>query len=212
MGTSFCHLALLELSDLTHAFRMTDWNLRNLLRSEPVLLNLRDGLKKIGGPEQCTEQVLRSVLARMNNWTTLVREVVQAEVPWFEALSSFSTLLSLDNSCPLHSFTRAAQNIGSLLAIPPAAFLRFSLLGNLMRVPASEDALSREIDDVRPLAVGIKEREGLAPTVLGQSCQGLGRDFLWGLSKIGEATCACHHWRSFGIGRRTRKLTTYAPS
>ena len=106
--------------------------LRTLLRDQPILLHCGNGMKKVGGPEQCGQNVLRSVLARMNNWTVLVKEVVKAEVPWFEAFSSMSTLLQLDGRPP--QFERAAANIGSLLSIPAVTFQRLSVLPSCKRM------------------------------------------------------------------------------
>ena len=53
-------------------------------------------VSKIGGPEQCTENLLRTVLARMHNWVQLVNEVIRAELPAFEMLSSMTSLLQVE--------------------------------------------------------------------------------------------------------------------
>ena len=132
MATSCCYMAANWMS-CCHAiiYSFLDCStLRTLLRDRPILLHLGNGMKKVGGPEQCGQNVLRSVLARMNNWTILVNEVVKAEVPWFEAFSSMATLLQLDGRPP--QFERAASNMGSLLSIPAVTLLRISVLLNYM--------------------------------------------------------------------------------
>ena len=109
-----------------------------MLREQPLILHTRNGgIKKIGGPDQCTDYVLRCVLARFNNWTKLVREVVKAELPWFEAFSSLSTLLQLEDRAP--EFEKAAKNLGGLLSVSPAALQQDCVhVSSLKRLPCLE--------------------------------------------------------------------------
>ena len=94
-----------------------------MLRDQPLVLHTRNGgVKKIGGHEQCADYVLRCVLARLNNWTKMVREVVKAELPWFETFTSISTLLQLEGRAP--EFETAAKNMGALLSLSSAALLQ----------------------------------------------------------------------------------------
>ena len=94
-------------------------NLRTLLRDEPILIHTKNGLKKLGGAGQCSQRVLRSVLARLHNWTVLAKQIVKAEVPWFEAFNSLSTLLQLNGSPTADEYARATCSIATLLSLSP---------------------------------------------------------------------------------------------
>ena len=125
MDTSCCYLAALHEHSPVLLHASLKLALRSMLREEPIMIHMRGGgMKKIGGPEQCSQFILRSVLARLNNWTMLVKEVVKAELPWFEAFSSLCTLLQLD-ARPAE-FDRAAKNMASLLSLPAAALQHLS--------------------------------------------------------------------------------------
>ncbi|CAE7884191.1 unnamed protein product [Symbiodinium necroappetens] len=104
---------------------------RTLLEKQPLLLQRDDGrIKKLGGPDQCTGMVLREVLARMHNWVQLVKDVIKAELPAFEAFASMSSLLRLSNSAssgnddePLttRDLKNAAETMSALLNTNPVA-------------------------------------------------------------------------------------------
>ena len=91
---------------------------RNLLRKEPILLHFgEDGrVSKIGGPEQCTENLLRTVLARMHNWVQLVNEVIRAELPAFEMLSSMTSLLQVEEDPD--DLDEAVARVAKVLKLP----------------------------------------------------------------------------------------------
>ena len=78
-------------------------------------------MKKIGGADQCNGLVLKQVLARMHNWVRLVKEVIKAELPAWEAFSAISALLALnptaEASCDVK---QAASSMASLLDVPAA--------------------------------------------------------------------------------------------
>ena len=77
----------------------------------------------IGGPQQCTQGVLRKVLARLHNWVLLVKEVLKAELPEFETFSSMHSLLQLEHA--VNDTKVAAKRMASLLQISAAAELLF---------------------------------------------------------------------------------------
>ena len=69
-------------------------SLRSLLKKQPLVLQRDDGLHKIGGKEQCSQECLRKILARMRNWVQLVKEVIRAELPFFEVFTTSRLCLS----------------------------------------------------------------------------------------------------------------------
>ena len=67
--------------------------------------------------------VLREILARMHNWVQLVKDVIKAELPAFEAFASMSSLLLLSNPAPsgndepltTRDLKKAAETMSALL-------------------------------------------------------------------------------------------------
>ena len=101
--------------------------LRNLLKKRPLVLHRSDGsVFRIGGGDQCTEGVQRRICARMNNWVTLVKDVVRAELPSFEVFSSMSSLLQLEGGGDTE---QAAKRIGHVLGVAAATLPQPSLAG-----------------------------------------------------------------------------------
>ena len=93
--------------------------IRNLLKKRPLVLHRSDGsVVRIGGADQCSEGLLRRICARMNNWVTLVKDVIRAELPAFEVFSSLSTLLQLERC---GATKQAAERIGHVLDVEAEA-------------------------------------------------------------------------------------------
>ena len=88
-------------------------SLRSRLKKQPLVLQRDDGLHKIGGKEQCSQECLRKILARMRNWVQLVKEVIRAELPFFEVFHNLSTLLELEDD-PI-DLGEAAATVGRVL-------------------------------------------------------------------------------------------------
>ena len=82
----------------------------------------------LGGPSQCTQGLLRRVLARLHNWVLLVQAVIHAELPEFETFSSMHTLLQLEHD--LNDSRAAADRMASLLNIS-AVSQRLLMLSSL---------------------------------------------------------------------------------
>ena len=72
-------------------------------------------MHKIGGKEQCNQECLRNVMARMHNWVQLVKEVIRAELPFFEIFHSLSTLLELEDDPS--DLGQAAARVGRVLGL-----------------------------------------------------------------------------------------------
>ena len=85
---------------------------------QPILIQIDGGTQTLGGRQQCTEAILRSVLARFHNWVKLVREVIRAELPEFETFSSFTTILRLDDEPSATELRDAIARMASVLGIP----------------------------------------------------------------------------------------------
>ncbi|CAE7906716.1 unnamed protein product [Symbiodinium necroappetens] len=103
---------------------------RTLLEKQPLILQKDDGrLKKLGGHDQCNGMVLREILARMHNWVQLVKDVIKAELPAFEAFASMSSLLQLSKSASsendepltMRDLKKSAESMSSLLKTNPVA-------------------------------------------------------------------------------------------
>ena len=79
----------------------------------------RDGkMEQLGGPGQCTQAVLRTVMARFHNWVQLVNDVIAAELPEFEIFSSLHTLLQLeDDPTDLQTACRRIASVLKLRAV-----------------------------------------------------------------------------------------------
>ena len=92
------------------------------MKKQPLLLHDDEGrMKKIGGADQCNGLVPRQVLARMHNWVSLVKEVIKAELPGWEAFSSISALLALSPSSEACcDVKQAASTMATLLDVNAA--------------------------------------------------------------------------------------------
>ena len=94
---------------------------RKLLKTQPLVLHKPDGsVFRIGGPDQCTEALLRRVMARLHNWTVLVKDVINAELPAFEVFSSMSSLMQLDEGGSA-DIAEAASRMGKVLGVSAVA-------------------------------------------------------------------------------------------
>ena len=78
----------------------------------------------LGGPKQCTQGLLRRVLARLHNWVLLAQAVIHSELPEFETFSSMHTLLQLEHD--VNDSKAATDRMASLLNISAVSqrFLR----------------------------------------------------------------------------------------
>ena len=79
-------------------------------------------MHKIGGKEQCSQECLRKVMARMHNWVQLVKEVIRAELPFFEVFHNLSTLLELDDDPT--DLVEAATRVGHILGVSAVTSLQ----------------------------------------------------------------------------------------
>ena len=118
-------------------------NLRNLLKRHPLILHRQDGkVFRIGGKDQCTEALLQKVCARLHNWTLLVRDVIQAELPAFEVFTSMSTLLQLGTSGGHGGMSEAAKRMGHVLDVHPVALQCSSRFRNLFLALCESEVVS----------------------------------------------------------------------
>ena len=104
------------------------------MEKQPLHLQKEDGrMRKLGGPEQCTGMAMREVLARMHNWVELVKDVIKAELPHFEAFASISSLFQLINPSDNPSekdddpfrnrdLKKPAETMSALLNVSPVAW------------------------------------------------------------------------------------------
>ena len=82
------------------------------------MLHRADGsVFRVGGADQCTEGVQRRICARMNNWVTLAKDVIRAELPSFEIFSSMSNLLQLEGGGDIQE---SATRVGHVLGVAAA--------------------------------------------------------------------------------------------
>ncbi|CAE7699208.1 unnamed protein product [Symbiodinium sp. CCMP2592] len=128
------HMLIVRLADEENVdgVMLQEELFRNLLEKQPLHVQKEDGrMRNMGGPEQCNGMVLREVLARMHNWVELVKDVIKAELPHFEAFASISSLLQLSNPSEKDddsSFTttsrdlkKPAETMSALLNVSPVA-------------------------------------------------------------------------------------------